>query len=67
MKPKLHLLLELGLEGSNPSSSWTYRDEDFGGSMAHLSRRRGGLLKPLPTSSNLLRRFAIRHRLPHLL
>ena len=40
-KPKLHHLLELALEGSQPNLCWTYRDEDYGGSIAQLARMRG--------------------------
>ena len=29
--PKLHMFLELAAEGSNPSSSWNYREESLGG------------------------------------
>lgn len=60
VKPKLHLFLELALEGSNPSLCWTYRDEDFGGTCARISRRRGGLLKARATSTTLLQRFLIK-------
>ena len=42
VKPKLHMFLELCSEGSRPATFWTYRDEDFGGSVSRLSRRRGG-------------------------
>ena len=60
IRPKLHLFLELCSEGGRPSLCWTYRDEDFGGSCAHMSRRRGGLLRPAATSKHMLRRFAIK-------
>ena len=42
IKPKLHLWLELCSEKGRPSQFWNYRDEDFGGSVAKFSRRRGG-------------------------
>jgi hypothetical protein len=67
VKPKLHLWLELCSEGSQPSSFWTYRDEDFGGFLARLSRRRGGLLRPGATSRNLLQKFCIKEPVPRLL
>lgn len=60
VKPKMHMFLELAAEGSNPSLCWTYRDEDFGGTCARLSRRRGGLLKAQETSTVLLQRFLIK-------
>ena len=57
VKPKLHMFLELCSEGSRPATFWTYRDEDFGGSVSRLSRRRGGPLRAKAFSSNLLQRF----------
>lgn len=59
VKPKLHMFLELCSDGSQPSLFWTYRDEDFGGSCAHMARRRGGLLMPSATSKTLLTKFKI--------
>lgn len=42
-KPKHHLFQELTeYDKCNPSQNWTYRDEDFGGTIAATSRRRGG-------------------------
>ena len=60
VKPKLHLFLELCFAEGKPSLCWTYRDEDFGGSCAQMSRRRGGLVNPSATSASLLQRFMIR-------
>ena len=57
VKPKLHLFLELCIEQGRPTTCWTYRDEDWGGSVAKMSRRRGGLLSTAAYSSNLLDRF----------
>ena len=57
IKPKLHLFLHMCSEGSRPSCCWTYRDEDWGGSVSSRSRRRGGLLSAQAFSSNLLDRF----------
>ena len=59
VKPKLHMFLELCSEGSKPATFWTYRDEDFGGSMSRMARRRGGLLSVRAFSANLLQRFRI--------
>jgi len=59
VKPKLHMLLELCSEGSMPARFWNYRDEDFGGSVSKLSRRRGGVLSLKAFSNNLLERFKI--------
>lgn len=58
-KPKLHLFLELCSESSRPSLCWNYRDEDFGGSIAKTSRRRGGLLSCKALSSNVLRKMLL--------
>jgi hypothetical protein len=55
IKPKLHLFLELcSVERTRPSLCWNYRDEDFGGSVARLARRRGGLLSASAFSRNLI-------------
>ncbi len=55
IKPKLHLFLELcSVETTKPSLCWNYRDEDFGGSVARLARRRGGLLSARAFSQNLI-------------
>ena len=59
IKPKLHLLLHITSDNSLPRLVWTYRDEDFGGSVARMSRRRGGLLKCSSTCSACLTRFKI--------
>ena len=60
VKPKLHLFLELCSDGSKPAMYWNYRDEDFGGTVAALSRRRGGLLSVQAFSRNMLERFKIK-------
>ena len=57
IKPKLHLFLHICSDGSKPSLYWNYRDEDWGGTVAHLSRRRGGLCSVSAVSSNCLLRF----------
>ena len=57
VKPKMHLFLELCIEGGKPATCWTYRDEDWGGSVAKMARRRGGLLSTAAFSSNVLNRF----------
>lgn len=59
IKPKLHLFLHVCSEGSIPARTWTYRDEDFGGSVAKAARRRGGLLRPQATSSKVLWCFVV--------
>ena len=65
VKPKLHLLMELSLEkSSSPSSCWTYRDEDFGGSLATFAVRRGGKDTPYATSSNTLKKCCLNQQMP---
>lgn len=59
IKPKLHLWLHITSDNSVPRLTWTYRDEDFGGSVARMARRRGNLLRCSSTSSNTLSRFKI--------
>ena len=45
-KPKHHSFLDLLLQNSCPSDSWTYRDEDFRGFLAHLGAVKGGSHNP---------------------
>jgi len=59
IKPKLHLFLELAAEGSRPSQFWCYRDEDWGGSVARMARRRGGRSSLASFSANVLTRFRV--------
>ena len=55
---KLHLFQEMCIFSSaRPALTWTYRDEDFGGIMAALSRRRGGRNTALGVSRTTLQRF----------
>ncbi len=66
VKPKVHLWLELCQEGIDATSTWTYRDEDFGGFLAQLSKRRGGKLTVAAASSSFLRRFLMKQPVPRL-
>ena len=59
IKPKLHMFLELCSDGSKPALFWNYRDEDWGGSVARMSRSRGGAKNPKSFSQNVLWRFRI--------
>ena len=59
IKPKLHLFIHITSDDSLPRLTWTYRDEDFGGSVARMARRRGGLLRCGTTSMAVLSRFKI--------
>ena len=62
VKPKFHLFLEMTMEGHNPSLNWTYRDEDFGGSVAAVSRSKGGPSVIQCTAARYLMRFRAKHR-----
>ena len=66
IKPKFHLMQELCemTEGSNPALSWTYRDEDFGGSMATMTRQKGGKNTVYGVSHRLVSRFRAKHDFP---
>ena len=59
LKPKLHLFLHICSDSSQPSRHWNYRDEDYGGMVSRLAKRRGGLLSPCALSRQVLNRFAI--------
>ena len=60
-KPKMHLMIEL-IEhadlGAKPSNSWTYRGEEFGGSLKHLATSSGGPMTPPTIARRVLLRFA---------
>lgn len=66
LKPKTHLLAELGREGINPTQTWCYRDESWGGDMSHLAERRGGHFTMLAVSRSLLSRFTAQEPFPRL-
>ena len=59
IKPKLHFFLHLCSDGGLPAMHWCYRDEDYGGSVAKASRRRGGMRRPQSTSLRVLNSEAI--------
>jgi hypothetical protein len=61
VKPKLHMFQELC-----EMSGWTYRDEDFGGSIAKYSRSRGGKDTPLSKARNVLTVFLAKNKIPVL-
>ena len=42
VKPLLHLILELRIDGSRPAAFWSYIDDDSDGSVSRMIRRRGG-------------------------
>jgi hypothetical protein len=65
IKPKLHLFSELTqMCHSCPSLFWTYRDEEFGGTVAALGRRRGGAKTVPSTGRAVLLRFTAKHSVP---
>jgi len=67
-KPKFHLMQELCERTDDttvpPSQHWTYRDEDFGGSLARMGHKRGGPGSPAAQAKSILLKFAARHQLP---
>jgi hypothetical protein len=68
VKPKLHMFQEMCemSGGTLPSLCWTYRDEDFGGSIAKYSRSRGGKDTPLNKAKHVLTVFLAKNRIPAL-
>lgn len=63
LKSKVHLFMELTqLSRSNPSKTWYYRDEEFGGSVAQLSKKKGGSSNPHAVGSALLNKFLALHK-----
>ena len=66
LPPKLHMWLELCREGCTPSKGWNYREEDFGGSVASMAKRKGGRDSALATSTNTLMAFMAKQPLPTL-
>ena len=66
IRPKLHLFHELCEEimDSKPAAHWTYRDEDFGGTIVALARSRGGQVNPKTVGNRALRNFLARHKVP---
>ena len=62
VKPKFHQFQEIAQSGSNPSKTWCYREEDFGGFLAQTSRRRGGLNSPKAVATAVLQKFRAKSR-----
>ena len=66
-KPKLHIWLHLCEESlDSPALHWVYRDEDFGGTLAHIATRRGGANSPTAVSHMVLQMFYAKHQIPVL-
>jgi hypothetical protein len=65
--PKLHLWQEMNEEQMGcPATCWVYRDEDFGGSVMQLAKRKGGAHNPRSTAAAMLYKFTAKHDLPML-
>ena len=62
--PKMHIFLELCSEGTEPQLFWCYRDEDFGGSMAHTSKMTGRWKVLSAYSRHGLEMFFMKHGVP---
>ena len=63
LRPKLHMFLELAAEGANPSASWNYREESFGGSVSRQAHVKGGVTNPLGMSRAALTKFCVKESL----
>ena len=66
VKPKLHLFLHLLDNIDSPVETWTYRDEDYGGSAAHTVRAKGGHDTPRSAGCRLLDRVMAREAFPQV-
>ena len=66
VKPTMHLfqeMCEVETQG-RPAANSTYRDEEFGGSLVALGRRRGGSNTPSSVGTQCLLKFCAKHRVP---
>ena len=66
IKPKAHMFLELCAEESEPNLFWTYRDEDYGGTVAKTCKMRGMWKKVSCFASHALDLFHIDNDFPRL-
>ena len=67
VKPKLHYFQELcETMDTCPSLSWCYRDEDAGGAIMQIGRRRGGSNNCWATAKNMLDKFRAKNSIPYL-
>ncbi len=62
VKPKMQEMLEM--QEGRPAKVWTYRDEDFGGTVAGLQQRRGGRFSPASVARSVLQRFVAGNKFP---
>ena len=65
--PKMHLFLELTMQQARPEKIWTYRDEDFGGTLAKQSRMKGSWKQAKSFSQHALHLFAYKNPEPRLM
>ena len=69
VKPKMHLfqeMCELQAPGARPLLHSTYREEEFGGSVAALGRRRGGAAGAGALGNQTLLKFCALHKVPEI-
>lgn len=66
IKPKMHRFLEMCSQDCIPNLFWTYRDEDFGGTMGHQSRMRGAWAKVKAYTQHSLDLFALQNPEPRM-
>ena len=50
------------LQGDNPALGWTYRDEDIGGYVAAVARRRGGKNSVVSAGQTALNKFRAKQK-----
>jgi hypothetical protein len=67
IKPKMHRFLEMCSDDGIPNLFWTYRDEDFGGTLGHQSKVRGCWHKIGYYNKHALQLFALKNDEPRLL
>ena len=65
VKPKLHMFLEMCFTANTaPSTTWTYRDESWGGEVSDMAANKAGKSNPHALGMSFFRRFFIKHSLP---
>ena len=66
IKPKMHLFMHITSDSSIPRLFWTYRDEDFGGSIGHQSKMRGCWKRIGAFMKHAVDLFAMKNPVPRL-
>jgi len=64
--PKMHMFLELCMEGTEPNKFWCYRDEDFGGSFSRQSKMKGSWKKLSTFCKHALDLFRMKNGAPRI-